>query len=118
MIPQKFYNSFATGLALMLGLFAAYIDSRGGPFHLFVTGLLLAFFGAVLSFMQPQRAWRWALIVGGCVYLVFLSRRVFDSLSLNFLKAVPTFVPALVGVYCGVFLRKIGLTAKNKMSNS
>jgi hypothetical protein len=109
MIPQKFQNLFVVGLAVFWGLFTAYIDSRGGPFHLFVTGLLLTFGGALLGFMKPQRVWRWALIIGGCVFLVFLIRRVFDSLSLNLLKAVPTFIPALVGAYCGLFLRKIGL---------
>lgn len=114
MISQKFQNALAITLAILLGLFTAYVDSRGGPFHLFITGLLLAFFGALLSFIQPQRVWRWALIIGGCVYIVFLFRRVFDSASLNFLKAVPTFIPAFIGVYCGEFLRKVGATARNK----
>jgi len=114
MISQKFQNLLTVALAILLGLFTAYIDSRGGPFHLFITGLLLTFFGAVAGFMQPERAWRWALIIGGCVYIVFLARRVFDELSLNFLKAVPTFIPAFIGVYCGAFLRKIGLIAKGR----
>jgi hypothetical protein len=112
MISSKLQNSLMIALAIMLGLFTAYIDSRGGPFHLFITGLLLTFFGAIVSFMQPERVWRWALIIGGCVYIVFLTRRVFDELSLNFLKAVPTFIPAFIGVYCGAFLRKISLTTK------
>ena len=112
MIPQKSQNLLAAGLALLFGLFTAYIDSRGGPFHLFITGLLLTFFGAILGFIQPQRVWCWALLIGGCVYIVFLTRRVFDDLSLNLLKAVPTFLPAIVGVYCGAFLRKTGLMVK------
>jgi hypothetical protein len=112
MFSPKLQNLLTITLAVLLGLFTAYIDSRGGPFHLFITGMLLTFFGAVVSFMQPERIWRWALIIGGCVYIVFLTRRVFDELSLNFLKAVPTFIPAFIGVYCGAFLRKIGLTTK------
>jgi hypothetical protein len=103
MTTSKYLSSVCYGLALGLGLFTAYVDSRGGPFHLFVTGLLLAFFGAILGFLQSQRVWRWALIIGGCVYIVFLTRRVFDSLSLNLLKAVPTFIPAFfahTGIAC------------------
>jgi len=118
MISPKLQNSLAVALAILSGLFTAYIDSRGGPFHLFITGLLLAFFGAAVSFMQPERVWRWALIIGGCVYIVFLTRRVFDEASLNFLKAVPTFIPAFIGVYCGAFLRKIGLTPKANHAKS
>jgi hypothetical protein len=106
MTIQKSHTLLTTGLAIGFGLFTAYIDSRGGPFHLFVTGLLLTFFGAIMGLIKPERAWRWALIIGGCVFIVFLLRRVFDSLSLNVLKAVPTFVPVFVGVYAGVFLRK------------
>jgi len=118
MISPKLQNFLAVALAVMLGLFTAYIDSRGGPFHLFITGLLLTFFGAVVSFVQPERVWRWALIIGGCVYIVFLARRIFDEVSLNFLKAVPTFIPAFIGVYCGAFLRKIGLTPKANHAKS
>lgn len=112
MISQNVKNLLTIALAILLGLFTAYIDSRGGPFHLFVTGLLLTFFCTIVGFMQPERVWRWALIIGGCVYLVFLARRVFDEASLNLLKAIPTFVPAFIGVYCGAFLRKIGLMTK------
>lgn len=120
MTTSKYLSSVCYGLALGLGLFTAYVDSRGGPFHLFVTGLLLAFFGAILGFLQSQRVWRWALIIGGCVYIVFLTRRVFDSLSLNLLKAVPTFIPAFFGVYVGFFLRWVGFklqTQEQKNAN-
>ena len=118
MISQNFKNLLTITLAILLGLFTAYIDSRGGPFHLFITGLLLTLFGAAIGFVQPERAWRWALIIGGCVYLIFLARRVFDEASLNFLKAIPTFIPAFIGVYCGAFLRKIGLLTKTNNAKS
>ncbi|MDZ7361338.1 MAG: hypothetical protein ONB46_11515 [candidate division KSB1 bacterium] len=115
-MASKNYSWFYTSLATALGLFTAYMDALGGDFHLFVTALLLVFFGALLGFIQPQRAWRWALILGGCVYAVFLLRRVFDELSLNLLKAVPTFVPAFFGVYAGVFLRKVGFKLRTRES--
>ena len=113
---SKNYSRLCVTLAVILGLFTAYIDFLGGDFHLFVTALLLIFFGAILGFMQPQKAWRWALIIGCCVYAVFLLRRVFDELSLNLLKAVPTFIPAFFGVYAGVFLRKSGFKLKTRES--
>lgn len=118
MLSQNYKNLLTITLAILLGLFTAYIDSRGGPFHLFITGLLLMIFGAAVSFMQPERVWRWATIIGGCVYIVFLTRRVFDQASLNFLKAFPTFIPAFIGVYCGAFLRKIGLLTKTNNAKS
>jgi hypothetical protein len=116
MTISKNYNWLCMPLAAILGLFTAYIDFLGGDFHLFVTALLLIFFGAILGFIQPQKAWRWALIIGGCVYAVFLLRRVFDELSLNFLKAVPTFIPAFFGAYAGVFLRKVGFKVRTRES--
>ncbi len=114
MTISKNYNRLGVPLAAALGLFTAYIDFLGGDFHLFITGLLLIFFGAILGFIQPRKAWRWALIIGGCVYAVFLLRRVFDELSLNLLKAVPTFMPAFFGAYAGVFLRKVGFKLHQK----
>jgi hypothetical protein len=108
-MTTKNHDRFYFVLAVVLGLFVAYIDSLGGAFHLFITALLLVFFGGFLGWRQPRQAWRWALIIGGGVYSVFLWRRQFDALSLNLLKAVPTFIPAFVGVYGGVFLRKIGI---------
>ncbi len=114
MTTAKNYHRRCTALALGFGLFTAYIDSLGGAFHLFVTGMLLVFFGAFLGFVQPQRAWRWALITGGCVYIIFLLRRQFDALSLNLLKAIPTFVPAFFGVYAGVFMRKAGFKLRKQ----
>lgn len=112
MVFSKNCNWLCVPLAAIFGLFTAYIDALGGDFHLFITALLLIFFGAILGFIQPQKAWRWALIIGGCVYAIFLLRRVFDELSLNFLKAVPTFIPAFFGAYAGVFLRKSGFKLK------
>jgi hypothetical protein len=114
MTTSKNYSRHCAPLAIVFGLFAAYIDFLGGDFHLFVTGLLLIFFGAILGFIQPQKAWRWALIIGGCVYAVFLLRRVFDAVSLNLLKAVPTFMPAFFGAYAGVFLRKVGFNVQTR----
>jgi hypothetical protein len=108
MTTARTHDRLYFALAVVLGLFTAYIDSLGGAFHLFITALLLAVFGGFLGWRQPQQAWRWALIIGGGVYSVFLLRRQFDALSLNLLKAVPTFIPAFVGVYGGVFLRKVG----------
>jgi hypothetical protein len=116
MTTSKNYNWLYPVLASALGLFTAYIDALGGDFHLFVTALLLVFFGAMLGFIQPQKAWRGALIIGGFVYAVFLLRRVFDEVSLNLLKAVPTFIPAFFGAYAGVFLRKIGFKLKTRES--
>jgi hypothetical protein len=116
MTISKNHDSLCVPLAGLFGLFTAYIDFLGGDFHLFITALLLIFFGAILGFIQPQKAWRWALLMGGSVYAVFLLRRVFDELSLNFLKAVPTFIPAFFGAYAGVFLRKSGFKFQIKES--
>jgi hypothetical protein len=116
MTTSKNYPWLYPTLAVALGLFTAYIDALGGDFHLFVTALLLIFFGAILGFIQPQKAWRWALIIGGGVYAFFLLRQVFDAVSLNLLKAVPTFIPAFCGVYAGVFLRKVGFKLKTRES--
>lgn len=96
-----------TLLAIILGLAAAYIDTIRTPFNLWLTASALFLFCFVLGFIQPDRAYASALIVGGSVLILFLMRRYIDSVSLNLLKAIPTLIPSFAGAYCGATLRRM-----------
>ena len=74
--------------------------------------LVIVFFAGVLGFVQPRKAWRWAVIVGLGVPIVYLIAAAFGYQS----KSVPepgwyasliALIPAFISTYCGVLLRKI-----------
>lgn len=93
-------------LTIAYGLAVAYVDAIRTPFNFWLSAAAIFFVCLALGFTQPRRAFRSALVVGGCVLLVFFARRYIDSVSLNIFKAIPTFIPALLGAYCGAMLRK------------
>ena len=94
-------------LAILFGLVAAWIDSIRTPANLVLTATALFLLCFILGLIRPDRALNSAIITGGCVLAVFLARRYFDSASLNLLKAIPTFIPALIGAYTGAAIRRV-----------
>jgi hypothetical protein len=73
--------------------------------------LVIIVFAGVLGFIQPRKAWRWALIVGLGVPIVYLIATAFGYSS----RGVPepgwyasliALIPAFISTYCGVLLRK------------
>jgi hypothetical protein len=75
------------------------------------TVIVIVAFTLLLGFIQPRRAWRWALIVGLGVPIVYL---IATALGYH-AKSVPepgwyasliALIPAFISTYCGVLLRK------------
>ncbi|HTP09957.1 MAG TPA: hypothetical protein VMP08_16990 [Anaerolineae bacterium] len=73
--------------------------------------LVIVVFAGLLGFIQPRKAWRWALIVGLGVPIVYLIATALGYHS----KGVPepgwyasliALIPAFISTYCGVLLRK------------
>jgi hypothetical protein len=73
--------------------------------------IVIVVFAGSLGFIQPRKAWRWAIIVGLGVPTVYL---IATALG-NYAKSVPepgwyasliALIPAFVSTYCGVLLRK------------
>ncbi len=74
--------------------------------------LVIIVFAGLLGFAQPHKAWRWALIVGLGVPIVYLIATALGYSS----KSVPepgwyasliALIPAFVSTYAGVLLRKV-----------
>ncbi len=73
--------------------------------------MVIVVFAGLLGFMQPRKAWRWALIVGLGVPGVYL---IATALGYH-AKSVPepgwyasliALIPAFISAYCGALLRK------------
>jgi len=73
--------------------------------------IVIVMFTGLLGLIQPRKAWRWALIVGLGVPIVYLIATALGYHS----KSVPepgwyasliALIPAFISTYCGVLLRK------------
>ena len=73
--------------------------------------IVIIVFAGLLGLIQPRQAWRWALIVGLGVPIVYLIATELGHQS----KSVPepawyasliALIPAFFSAYCGVLLRK------------
>jgi zinc transporter ZupT len=81
--------------------------------------IVITVFAGLLGFIQPRKAWRWALIVGLGIPIVYLIATALGYQS----KSVPepgwyasliALIPAFISTYCGVLLRKmIGSTPQS-----
>ncbi len=96
------------GLALIGALFIGYIDSRAS--EVLATLMIMLPIAFALGFIEPRRAWLWALIIGLSVpvtYLFVLStgQRYADPPS-GYMTLI-ALLPAFVASYAGVVLRKL-----------
>jgi hypothetical protein len=93
--------------AAFAGVFAGWIDIKVGD--LLFTALLVLAPCMMLGLMRPQRAWRWAVVVGICVpvveligYLVLAQKPYRAQIYESFLA----FLPGIVGSYGGAMLKQ------------
>jgi hypothetical protein len=97
------------GLALLGSLVVGTIDSHASEVQATLMVMLPITFA--LGFIQPKRAWLWALIIGLSVpfgYLWLLATgQHYNAPPSNGFTTLIALVPAFIGTYCGVILRKI-----------
>jgi len=94
-------------LALYLGLLVGLTDLRTDDPQL--PALLLITFGLFLGFAQPTAAWRWALVLGLWIPFLGLIARAAGVTNAQFsdvLFSLVALVPALIGAYAGVLVRR------------
>ena len=94
-------------LALYLGLLVGLTDLRTDDPQL--PALLLITFGLFLGFAQPKAAWRWALVLGLWIpFLGWIARAagVTNAQFSDVLFSLVALVPALIGAYAGVLVRR------------
>jgi hypothetical protein len=100
-------NLQASGAYLLALLFAIFITN--GDLHTDDTQIVVMFlliFGFILGFAQPQRAWRWVVVLGLPIPIVENIRLVASHQSLNLGNLSGPFLAlvfAFIGVYLGVF---------------
>lgn len=97
-------------LAVIGGFSAGAVDFRNDEPQAAV--LVIVVFAGLLGFVQSRKAWRWAIVVGLGVPVVYLI-----STALGYQpKSVPepgwyasliALIPAFIGTYGGVLLRKL-----------
>jgi cyanate permease len=96
-------------MALIGGFLAGAVDFNNDEPQAAV--LVIVFFAGLLGFAQPRKAWRWAIIVGLGVPIVYLIATAFGSRP----KSLPepgwyasliALIPAFFSTDCGVLLRK------------
>ncbi|HZS06611.1 MAG TPA: hypothetical protein VFD58_17370 [Blastocatellia bacterium] len=105
----KISDPLCLGLGLLLGLMAGYIDLHVHEVQPSV--LLLILFAMFLGFANPTGAWRWALIIGAGIPLAHLIGRAVGyyppyPVLPNVFATCLAFVPAVIGAYCGVMVRR------------
>lgn len=116
----KCLNSFTTAwphlLALVIGLLIGYVDLHNDEVWAALSLLLPV--TLIFGFLSPQRAWQWALLVGGGMPLAYLVALLagytlpchpgFECPTLNTITTWQTFMaltPAFSGAYSGALLR-------------
>jgi len=96
-------------VALIGGFLAGAVDFNNNEPQAAV--IVIVVFAGLLGFIQPRKAWRWALIVGLGVPIVYLIATALGYSS----KSVPepgwyasliALIPAFISTYCGALLRK------------
>jgi hypothetical protein len=93
----KFWVLFA--LALGIGLCITWVDSRPGWDDTGITAGLILLACAGLGIAMPERAWLWALLVGGWIPLVGI------ILHQNY-GSILALIIAFIGAYLGFAGRK------------
>lgn len=97
-------------LAVLGGFIAGAVDFRNDEPQAAV--LVILAFAGLLGFVQPKKAWRWGIIVGLGVPVVYLIATALGYQS----KSIPepgwyasliALIPAFLGAYGGALLRKL-----------
>ncbi len=120
-------------LALAAGIFTGYVDFHSS--EVFIPVLLILGFAFIFGYLLPAIAWRLALLIGLGVPLVALAayyfgyepkfveelKKLHSDYSHNLKDALGSllaFIPAFIGAYGGVILKKIFSSAVSKPPSS
>jgi hypothetical protein len=103
------FDLLCIAIAVLGGFIAGAVDFRNDEPQAAV--LVIVVFAGLLGLVQPKKAWRWAVIVGLGVPIVYLIATALGYQP----KSVPepgwyasliALIPAFISTYCGVLLRK------------
>ena len=109
---KKLQENWRSGviIAVVSGAIAGVIDMFAAEIQPALFLILVA--TCLLGFLQPQRAWLWALIIGGSILVVHLL-----GMLVGFQPSYPVepnvwvtsiaLLPALIGAYLGAITRRL-----------
>ena len=103
------FDVVCIALAVIGGFLAGAVDFNNDEPQAAV--IVIVVFAGLLGLIQPRKAWRWALIVGLGVPIVYLiaSALGFHAKSVGepgWYASLIALIPAFISTYCGVLLRK------------
>ena len=107
-------------MALFLGLLTAFVDQHGDDPQF--TVLLLLTFGFFMGFSQPEKVWRWALLLSAWVPFTMILRIVLEGRHGEFVNeglfSIVPLVPGFIGSYAGSLLHGAGSKAATQQRSS
>ncbi len=103
------FDMLCIALAVIGGLLAGAVDFNNDEPQAAV--IVIVVFTGLLGLIQPRKAWRWAIIVGLGVPIVYLIATTlgYHPKSVGepgWYASLIALIPAFISTYCGVLLRK------------
>ena len=113
MIAAKHHRShdiLLIGAALIGAFIAGTVDFNNNEPQAAV--IVIVVFAGLLGFIQPRKAWRWAIIVGLGVPIVYLIATALGYHSKGapepgWYASLIALIPAFISAYGGVLIRKV-----------
>ena len=112
------YDITCSGIAIIFGIVIGWFDLHTTEVTVTIVSLLIA--GIILGLLQPNRAWRWSvLIVLGLpamvIYVHLIGLQTTEPSRIDIRIIFVSLMFALFGPYIGVLLRSImrGLTKRS-----
>ncbi len=108
------FGALCLALAVIGGFLAGAVDFNNDEPQAAVIVILV--FAGLLGLIQPRKAWRWALIVGLGVPIVYLIATAlgYHAKSVGepgWYASLIALIPSFISTYCGVLLRKAFTTS-------
>ena len=103
------FDALCAAIALIGGLIAGAVDFKNNEPQPAV--IVIIVFAGALGFVQPQNAWRWAIIVGLGIPLYYLIATALGYHSIGqpepgLYATLIALIPSFFSAYGGVLLRK------------
>jgi len=104
------FELLCTAMAVLGGFIAGAVDFRNDEPQ--AAMLVILVFTGLLGFVQPRKAWRWAIIVGLGIpaYYLIATALGYHSISVpepGWYASLIALIPAFISTYGGALLRKV-----------
>lgn len=108
-----------TAVAVVLGLIVGWLDLH--VTEVVVTILALLVVGLLLGLLQPNAAWRWAILIAiglpiMAAVAIVISMQTAEPAQLDFRIMLVALAFAMIGSYVGVFIRHVVRTLTGRSS--